>query len=71
MWLLINLVVIVLGLACIGIGPLAVYKGFQLMKSGNLRQVKAGAGLLALGIVMVALGFGLFYVNFFASTDLH
>jgi hypothetical protein len=70
MWL-ITLAVIVLGLACIGIGPLAAYKGFQLIRSGNLRQVKAGATVLALGIAMFLLGFMLFYCTFIASTDLH
>jgi hypothetical protein len=39
MWLL-RLALIVVGRACIAIGPIAVYKGFQVMRSGNLRQVK-------------------------------
>ena len=63
MWLL-KLALIVLGLACLVFGPMAAYKGSQEMKSGNIRQVKAGTTLLACGIAMVLMGFMLFYFTF-------
>lgn len=63
MWLL-KLALIVLGIACIVMGPITAHKGFQVMRSGNLRQVKAGTTLLACGIVMFLMGFMLFYFTF-------
>jgi hypothetical protein len=63
MWLL-RLALIVVALACFVFGPMAAYKGFQVMKSGNLGQLKAGFGTAACGIVIFLLGFAMFYFTF-------
>jgi hypothetical protein len=67
MWLL-RVITIALGLVCIVVGPVAAYKGLQIMKSGmnsgTVREVKGGFPVLACGIVMVPMGFFLFYAAF-------
>jgi hypothetical protein len=63
MWL-IRLACIVMGIACIVFGPMAVYKGFQVMKSGNIREIKAGLVTSACGAVIFLLGFAMFYFTF-------
>ncbi len=63
MWPL-KVALIVLGLACIAVGPLALVKSLPLLKSGKVREMKAGATPLACGAAMFVMGFALFYFPF-------
>jgi len=67
MWLIIWLIkvaCILLGIGCLVVGPMAAKKGFRLMRTGNVRQIKGGIQLLACGIVFIPMGLGLFYLMF-------
>jgi hypothetical protein len=63
MWLL-RIAIVGAAILCFLIGPLAAYKGFQVMRSGNVGHPGLAIRALVCGIALVLFGIFLLYTLF-------
>jgi hypothetical protein len=63
MWLL-RIAIVVVAILCFLIGPLAAYKGFQVMRSGKVGHPGLAMRALVCGVALVLFGFFLIYKIF-------
>ncbi len=63
MWLL-RIVIFVVAVLCFIIGPMAAFKGFQVLKAGKFGRPGIAVRVLVCGIALIVFGFFLIYTLF-------